>query len=90
MTKRNIHRRLHYLIWRSDLEMTRLGLALGSILWALLLFWPGSLFEAYPATYRLMDGIASSWTRSLAKHQNCEANPHRHRPVAEYSRLDSG
>lgn len=30
MKRRNIKSRLHYLIWRSDLEMTRLGLAIGS------------------------------------------------------------
>lgn len=62
MKRRNIKSRLHHLIWRSDLEMTRFGLALGSILCALLLAWPGDLFQARPDDYRLMAGIASEWT----------------------------
>lgn len=57
--KRNIKKRIGYLIWYSDLEMTRFGLALGALLWALLLFWPGTLFAPERTTYSLMSAIAS-------------------------------
>lgn len=59
MTKRNIPSRLRYILWKSDLEATRLGLAAGSFLWAVLLFWPGQLFDPSRATYHLMSLIAS-------------------------------
>ena len=58
MIKRNISSRLNFILWRSDLEATRLALAVGSLLWALLLFYPGELFTETRTTYRLMAQIA--------------------------------
>ena len=58
LIKRDIKKRIGYLIWLSDLEMTRLGLACGALLWALLLFWPGTLFTPERTTYTLMAAIA--------------------------------
>lgn len=56
--RRNISGRLKYILWQSDLEATRLGLAIGSLLWAALLFWPGELFAPSRTTYALMGSIA--------------------------------
>ena len=47
---RNLSRRFHYLLWHSDLEATRFTLAMGAIMWAALLAWPGALF---PETYQI-------------------------------------
>ena len=46
MIRRNLARRFSYLLWRSDLEATRFTLAMGAIMWAILLAWPGELFPA--------------------------------------------
>lgn len=53
--------RLIHILWRSDLELTRLALACGSLLWAELLFWPGDLFGPGRKTYDLMAHIAPEW-----------------------------
>ncbi len=58
MKQRSIPKRLHYILWHSDLEATRFSLALGSLLWAVLLFWPGELFGHGRKTYELMAHIA--------------------------------
>lgn len=58
MMPRNPKERLHHIMWRSDLEATRFSLALGSILWAGLLFWPGQLFSPERQTYSVMSAIA--------------------------------
>lgn len=57
MTQRNIPSRLAYLFWRSDMEMTRFGLALGAVVVGLLLLWPGQLFTEGRTTYLLMGKI---------------------------------
>lgn len=57
--RKNFIARLSYLIWHSDLEATRLCLALGSLLWAALLLWPGTLFTPGRQTYAVMASIAS-------------------------------
>ena len=54
MTQRNIPSRLSYLFWRSDMEMTRFGLALGAVVVGTLLLWPGLLFTESRTTYILM------------------------------------
>lgn len=59
MTPRNIKSRIQHILWKSDLEATRLGLALGSLLWAALLFWPGDLFAPGRTTYAVMAEIAN-------------------------------
>lgn len=51
-------RRIRHIMWHSDLEATRFGLAMGSIMWAVFLFWPGALFTPERATYRIMADIA--------------------------------
>lgn len=63
MRRRSIPSRIHYIMWYSDLEATRFSLALGSLLWALLLFWPGELFSPTRKTYELMAHLApeSAW-----------------------------
>lgn len=66
MNPRNIPSRLAYILWKSDLEATRLGLSIGSLLWALLLFWPGDLFSPSRTTYRLMAEIAPEEVWALA------------------------
>ena len=58
MRQRNIKSRLTHIMWYSDLEATRFSLAMGSILWAVLLFWPGELFTPARTTYQLMAAIA--------------------------------
>ena len=58
MRQRNVMSRLRYIMWHSDLEATRFSLALGSLLWAALLFWPGDLFSPTRKTYELMAYIA--------------------------------
>ena len=59
MVKRNVLGRLRHIMWRSDLEATRLALAFGSLIWAALLFYPGELFTESRTTYRLMAQIAN-------------------------------
>lgn len=59
MKPRNIANRVRYIMWNSDLEATRLSLAIGSFLWSVLLFWPGELFSPARTTYALMAMIAS-------------------------------
>ena len=56
--RRNIRARLGHILWKSDLEATRLGLACGSLLWAMFLFWPGDLFTPTRTTYKVMAEIA--------------------------------
>lgn len=58
MKPRNIKARIAHIMWRSDLEATRLGLAMGSLLWAAFLFWPGDLFTPARTTYLVMAEIA--------------------------------
>lgn len=41
-----------------QLNSTRLWLALGSFIWAILLFWPGTLFVPSRVTYNLMAVVA--------------------------------
>jgi hypothetical protein len=66
MTKRNILSRLSHIMWRSDLEATRLGLALGSLLWAGFLFWPGELFTPTRTTYHVMAEIMPEYCWAAA------------------------
>ena len=61
MRQRNIKSRLTHIMWYSDLEATRFSLAMGSILWAVLLFWPGALFTHARTTYHLMAAIAPEY-----------------------------
>lgn len=58
MTERNVVPRLSYILWHADLEATRFSLACGSLLWAILLFWPGDLFTPARHTYVLMSLVA--------------------------------
>lgn len=59
MIARNIPTRLQYLLWRSDMEMTRFALAIGAVVVATLLLYPGQLFTPDRTTYILMAKIAS-------------------------------
>ena len=58
MRQRNILSRVKHIMWYSDLEATRFSLALGSLLWAALLFWPGELFTPARTTYAVMAMLA--------------------------------
>ena len=55
--KRNIKSRIYHIMWKSDMEATRLSLSLGALLWAALLFWPGELFSPSRTTYSVMAEI---------------------------------
>ena len=66
MKARNIKSRLYHICWLSDLEATRFSLAVGSLLWAALLFWPGELFTPARTTYHLMAKIAPEEVWALA------------------------
>lgn len=66
MNARNIPNRIKHILWCSDLEATRFGLAIGSLLWAVLLFWPGTLFTPERTTYRLMAEVAQEEVWALA------------------------
>ena len=57
MITRNIPRRYLHILFRSDLEATRLMLAWGAIFWAIMLIWPGDTFDR--PTYTLMGRYAS-------------------------------
>lgn len=60
--------RLNRILWQSDMEMTRLALAAGAILWAAFLWWPGELFGPSRKTYEIMAEIASEnlWAAAFA------------------------
>lgn len=58
MKTRHPLKRLKYIMWYSDLEATRFSLAFGSLLWSMMLFWPGELFTPVRTTYHLMATIA--------------------------------
>ena len=66
MTKRNIPSRMAHIMWKSDLEATRFGLAFGSLLWAAFLFWPGDLFTPTRPTYQIMAEIAPEYCWAAA------------------------
>lgn len=51
--------RLMLLFWSESTVGTRVVLACGSLLWALMLFWPGDTFGR--PTYTLMHRFASEW-----------------------------
>ena len=52
MVKRNVPRRLAYLLMRSDIEPLRFFVAVSSLLWGILLLMPGETFDRQ--TYALM------------------------------------
>ena len=54
-----LKKRLYEIIWCSDLLTTRVSLAIGSLLWGILLLWPGVLFTPARTTYRLMAEVAN-------------------------------
>lgn len=58
MKQRAIVSRFAYLLWRSDMEMSRAGVAFGSIIVGLLFLWPGVLFTPERTTYLIMSKIA--------------------------------
>lgn len=64
--RRDIKRRIAHILWRSDLEATRFNLAIGSILWAVFLFWPGDLFTPTRTTYLIMGEIAPEQCWAMA------------------------
>mgnify|MGYP000205653826 CR=1 FL=1 len=57
MIPRNIRNRIVYLLWQSDMEMTRFALAIGAVIISILLSWPGQLFGPDRTTYLLMAQI---------------------------------
>jgi uncharacterized membrane protein HdeD (DUF308 family) len=59
-------RRANRIIWHSDLLTTRVSIAIGSLVWGLLLLWPGELFVPARTTYRLMAEIASEQAWGVA------------------------
>ena len=59
MTLSYLKKRLYEIVWCSDLLTTRVSLAIGSLIWGLLLLWPGELFTPARTTYRLMSEIAN-------------------------------
>jgi hypothetical protein len=58
--------KIHEIIWESDLLSARFSIAIGSLFWAALLWWPGVLFTPQRTTYRLMSEIASEDMWGLA------------------------
>lgn len=50
------------ILFKSDLAMTRVSLAIGELFWAIMLFWPGDTFVR--PTYDVMSHVAneSVWT----------------------------
>lgn len=54
--------RLRHMLMYGDLSMAKLILSLASILWALLLFWPGDTFGPTRTTYSLMAHWMSEMT----------------------------
>ena len=54
-----LFKKLSYRFWASDISNLRFTLAIASLIWAFLLFWPGDTF-ARP-TYTLMGKFASEW-----------------------------
>jgi len=42
------------ILWHSDLLSARFSIAVGSLFWTILLWWPGELFSPTRTTYRLM------------------------------------
>ncbi len=57
---RYIKRRINDILWGSDLIASRFFLALASLMWAFLLFWPGDTFTR--PTYTLMGKFGGEWT----------------------------
>ena len=55
-------RRLKSILSYSDITMTKLVIAAGSILWAVMLFWPGDTFGPTRQTYSLMAHWMSEYT----------------------------
>ena len=49
-----------HILFKSDLEATRLMLSWGALFWALMLFWPGNTFDR--PTYTIMGHYAPEWT----------------------------
>lgn len=64
MTPREPIGRLRYLFFRCDVEPLRFFIALSSLLWGILLFWPGETFDRQ--TYALMGTMAPEWGWALA------------------------
>lgn len=50
---------LRHLVFRSSMKSVRFCIALSSLIFALLLWWPGALFTPSRTTYRLMAEIGS-------------------------------
>lgn len=57
-----LRKRLYEIVWNSDMVTTRVSLAIGSLVWGVLLLWPTVLFTPSRTTYRLMAEIANEWT----------------------------
>ena len=53
-----LRKRLYEIVWNSDMITTRVSLAIGSLVWGILLLWPTVLFTPSRTTYRLMADIA--------------------------------
>lgn len=53
-------RRLYILCWNTDPSAVRFVLALGAVLWGIMLLWPGATFDR--PTYTLMARFASEET----------------------------
>jgi len=58
--RNNLHNRLSFLLWKTDLVGTRFFLSLGAIMWGVLLLWEGDTFSR--PTYSLMGSFASETT----------------------------
>ena len=54
-----LNRRFSDILWGSDLLASRFFLAMASLTWAFLLFWPGDTFQR--PTYTLMGKFATEW-----------------------------
>lgn len=58
--------RVYHILWKSDMEATRFSLAMAGMIWAMLLWWPETLFTPTRTTYRIMSEWATEFQWGMA------------------------
>lgn len=61
-----IKRKVSNILWDTQMESVRISMFFGSLFWAILLAWPGTLFTPARTTYRLMSEIMNENMWALA------------------------